>query len=529
MWYKTNLNRISFFYFMKHNRKFFIFAGFFLVFSNFSLFEIFGQNTEIPDISASVSGTINCINPWVKLAGSSKNHGVSYQWSGPNGYTTTQQNPVTTIPGDYTLKVTDHITGGVATATIKVEVDTIAPKGVKAEVTGLLTCKDTLATLVGTSSTSGVTYKWTGPESFRSMKKRPETRYPGFYLLEVTNPLNGCRTQASLRVKQNIIPPSNVTATASGILTCHSDTVELSGSSATDGVNYSWVGPDFTSVLSKPRVSKPGTYLLTVTDPLNGCKTASKILVKLDITPPSDVTAETSGALTCKTKRVTIKASSPSNNVNYDWRGPNNLVSTEASLMVNLPGTYKVTVTNQVNGCSVTKPLIVQQDTTPPLGVNVTSSGDITCVNRSVTLEGSSLTTGVTYNWSGPDNFSSSSATPEVSSPRTYRVTVTNPVNGCSTEKSITVNQNMIPPEKVMATVSGTLSCDQPKVTLNASSSTKGVLFNWNGPKGFTSAKKNPVTFSPGNYKLTATNPVNGCNSATDIVVTGIECSKNKN
>jgi len=81
----------------------------------------------------------------------------------------------------------------------------------------------------------------------------------------------------------------------------------------------------------------------------------------------------------------------------------------------------------------------------------------------------------------------------------------------------------------VSVKVNGDLSCVQPKVTLNALTSSTNVLFNWAGPKGFSSDKKNPEATDIGNYTLKVTDPVNGCISQANATVKGEECVKNKN
>jgi len=102
----------------------------------FGVSQAFGQKGAIPDINASVSGAITCINTTVELKGSSKTPGVYYTWAGL-GYFTTAQNGVTSMPGDYTLTVTDPATGSIATAKVKVLVDTVSPAEVKANVSGM--------------------------------------------------------------------------------------------------------------------------------------------------------------------------------------------------------------------------------------------------------------------------------------------------------------------------------------------------------------------------------------------------------
>lgn len=69
----------------------------------------FNVTQEAPPFCAiNVSGSINCQNPEATLIVTCTGGGLpfTYQWTGPNGFTTTMINPVITEPGAYTLVAT---------------------------------------------------------------------------------------------------------------------------------------------------------------------------------------------------------------------------------------------------------------------------------------------------------------------------------------------------------------------------------------------------------------------------------------
>ena len=501
---------------------------FFLAISFLGSFVTFGQKTVVPDVNASVSGAITCTNTSVILRGSSKTPGVYYVWTGPHGYQSNDQNPVTAIPGEYTVKVRNSVNNSIVTASVKVMVDTIPPADIKTSVSGLLTCIDTLATLSISSSTSGVAYRWRGPKGFTSGTKNVVTSVPGIYTVKVINPANGCVARTDVRVDQNIKPPSGVSATASGVLTCTAINVKLRGGSATQGVSYHWSGKDFKSSLDVPVVSTPGTYELTVTDPANGCSSETRVTVKQNVTVPAMVTAEAMDSLTCKNNKVTLKASSATTKAGYSWSGPLAFTSRESTTETGVAGVFTVAVTNPENGCSVKKEVVVVKDTISPEGLNVTPSGTLTCNAKTVVLNVSSSLPKMTYAWNGPANFKSTQAAPSVSMPGKYEVMITNAANGCSSTKSVKVDQNVAIPEGVSASVSGSLSCKTPQVKLEGSSATKEVNYSWSGPSDFKSTEKSPTTKIPGIYILSAFNQQNGCISKADVTVTGVACIENK-
>lgn len=489
---------------------------------------LFGQATTVPDIKASVSGKLTCKNTSVKLKGSSKTLGAYYTWTGPGGFTSTAQEPVTAMPGDYTITVKDPLHGGTATATVKVSVDTIAPAGIKATVSGLLTCKDTLVTLAGFSSTPEVSFGWKGPKNFTSAIKNPVVATPGTYVLTATNPANGCMASANLGVRQDIRPPSGITVNASGKLTCNATSVTLTGTSATQDVRYHWTGPVSKPEVNKTDVSAPGAYVLVVTNPENGCSSKAGITVTQDVTVPAQVMAFARDTLTCKTAKTTLSVSSSTKSVSYRWTGPNAFASTEQSAETNMTGVYTVEVTNPENGCFVKKQVTVIRDTTPPVAVLATVSGILTCKNKTVTLKGSSSTPKVYYTWSGPANFSSASPAPSVSLPGRYEVKVAKTANGCPVSKVVQVEQDTIAPQGLAASVSDSISCKVPTVLLNGSATSKQVIFTWIGPQGFKANEKSPGVKIPGRYTLTVTNTGNGCMSNKTVTVAGNACTGNK-
>src|SRR4029079_8248512 len=140
----------------------------------------------------------------------------------------------------------------------------------------------------------------------------------------------------------------------------------------------------------------------------------------------------------------------------------------------------------------------------------------LNCTITSVTLDGTSSTPGVTYSWTGPLGFTSTSATPSVSAPGIYTLTVLNPANTCSNSDTVTVTQDITLPV-ASAGADKALNCTITSVTLDGTSSTPGATYSWTGPLGFTSTSATPSVSAPGSYTLTVSGP-NGC-TANDVAV----------
>ena len=294
------------------------------------------QDITVPGATASVSESLTCSVTSVTLQGSSATAGVSYSWIGPGDFTSTDQNPLVSVGGEYTLTVTNPENGCTSTAQVFVEQNVTVP-GATASVNESLTCTVTSVTLAGSSATAGVSYSWSGPEGFSSTDQNPSVSDPGEYTLTVTDPESGCTSTAQVSVEQNITVPG-ATASVSESLTCSVTSVTLQGSSTTAGVSYSWIGPgDFTSTDQNPLVSVGGEYTLTVTDPASGCTSTAQVSVEQNITVPG-ATASVSESLTCSVTSVTLQGSSATAGVSYSWIGPGDFTSTDQNPSVSVGG-----------------------------------------------------------------------------------------------------------------------------------------------------------------------------------------------
>lgn len=476
-----------------------------------------GYNAGTAPLSATVSDTLTCTNDSVTLAGSSTTAGVSYSWTGPNGYTAATQNAIATAPGVYTLTVSSG--GCTSAASVTVYQRTTPPAGVQVTLvspTNTLTCTVNHVVVVASSTTPGAYYSWTGPNGYTSSSPGITAFNAGVYTATVYNPESGCTATASYTVKENrVFPGANVNPNLA-MLTCYTPSVLITGSAEATTVKYSWSGPDgITGTDSTILAIAPGPYYLLVTDSVNGCTTSTTATILEDRSIPVTPTiAASANALTCINSSIILTGSSASTGLNYSWQGPGGFSSPSAFVQASVAGQYNLTVSYTSNGCFATAAYIVIQDTAAPQGVGITpvpASAMLTCTITSVMLNAHSSTPGVTYSWSGPTGFTSQVASPSVNTPGQYQVTITNPANGCARSATATVTLNSAPPAGVSAFSSAKLTCFTPAVTISGTSSTTGALFSWTGPNGFIATTQNASVAVPGSYQLKVTNPENGC------------------
>jgi hypothetical protein len=155
--------------------------------------------------------------------------------------------------------------------------------------------------LTAVTTTPGVSYSWTGPNSFTSILQNPTVTSPpiaatGDYVLTVT--LNGCYTKDTENVVVNITPVKPTVSSSSPV--CEGGNLNLFASTITTGVTYSWTGPDtFASTLQNPtrygiKSLSAGYYVATAAR--LACISKDSVLVTTNPTFTPVVTASVSPA-----------------------------------------------------------------------------------------------------------------------------------------------------------------------------------------------------------------------------------------
>jgi len=486
-----------------------------------------------PTANAGPDRILTCTNMTAVLngGGSSSGANITYAWTGPgivSGGTTNM--PVVNVAGTYTLTVNNQTNGCSATDQVVVTSNT-APPIANAGANMTISCPNPTVTLNGTGSTSGanITYGWTGPGIVSGgATTTPVVNAAGTYTLTVTNQTNGCSASDQVVVSGSTTPPT-ANAGPGQTLTCTTTTVTLDGTGSSSGASiiYAWTGPGIVSggTTATPVVNAAGTYTLTVTNQSTGCSATSPVVVVSNTTLPiADAGADTSIACTNATVQLDGSGSSSGPNFTYDWAGPG-IVSgdTTATPIVNMAGTYVLTVTNQTNGCFASDSVLVTANTIPPVA-NAGPDMTITCAIASVTLNGTGSASGanITYAWAGPGIVSGGTTnSPVVNAPGAYTLTVTNQANGCSASDQVIVESNTAPPT-ANAGPGQTLTCTTTSVTLNGSGSSSGagIVYGWTGPGIVSGGTTNmPIVNVSGTYTLTVTNQSTGCSANSPVAV----------
>ncbi|MDD2965116.1 MAG: T9SS type A sorting domain-containing protein [Bacteroidales bacterium] len=313
---------------------------------------------------------------------------------------------------------------------------------------------------------------------------------------------------------------------------CVGDTLELSSGVPTDAT-FSWTGPaGFTSTLQNPVINNvtalnAGWYFVNINN--GGSVDEDSTLVEI-YSAPSPSVASNNGPV-CTGSMLTLFATTVAN-AGYHWTGPNGFESSVQNPVVSnaattlQAGVYTLTAVNPVCNCpsSPSYTTVVVNSTTAPVA---TSNGPI-CEGEMLTLNATTVA-GATYQWTGPNGFTSNQQNPVVASQATVAMTgqysVVAILNGCeSTPSTVMVTVNPVP----SAPLAGYNSpvCEGYTLSLTATY-VAGGTYNWTGPNGFISSIQSPVVTTSataaysGLYEVTVT--VNGCMSPVGSVGVVVE------
>jgi gliding motility-associated-like protein len=423
--------------------------------------------------------------------------------------------------GTYNVTNTIAASGGCAMAVDSFSVVINPLPDVDAGADQLITCSSSSVTLNGNSTSAGASYSWTGGTIVSGgSTATPLVSAAGTYTLTVT--ASGCSDMDTVIVSVDTLAPI-VDAGAAQTLSCAVTTATLSGSSFTPDVSFSWTGGTILSgaATANPIVSAAGTYTLTVTDSSSGCTSADTVVVTNNTTVPN-ANAGADQTIDCINTTTTLSGSSSSAGATFSWTG-GTIISggTTANPLVSGAGTYTLTVTDSVSGCTSVDSVNVTNTAAVP-DANAGTAQAIDCINATVSLNGSSITPGVSFNWTGGTIVSgANTATPVVSTAGTYTVTVTDPSNGCTNTSTVAVTVNNTPPVADAGTIQS-VGCGVSNATLNgtASASGAGISYAWTTGTGNIisgGTTTTPLVDQSGIYTITVTDAANGC-SATDTV-----------
>ncbi len=216
----------------------------------------------------------------------------------------------------------------------------------------------------------------------------------------------------------------------------------------------------------------------------------------------------------------------------YLWTTTNGHITsdpTQWEIIVDKPGTYKLTVTYKDGTiiCTKTASVTVGTDYKKPL-LDAGKDGQITCTDTLLTLHGKAINPSNNFlvNWTTPNGkivSKTDTINPTVGGPGMYIMKLTSNYNGCSALDTVIVTADSTLP-KAIITGAPALNCYQNKLWLDASKSDQGAGFSfmWNIIGGQVDSKIDSLQIlvsKPGDYDLIISDLVSGCKTSAKFTL----------
>src|SRR5690554_1656651 len=391
--------------------------------------------TPIADANA-VNATI-CVGEDIALTAATIAGG--YVWTGPNGFTSTDQNPtlnnaLANAGGYYVLETTAGVCSSKDSVLITVTPTPIAD----ANATNTTICEGedialTAATIVGD-------YAWTGPNGFTSSVQNPtiteaDINAGGIYTLEVTAGV--CSTISTVTITVNPTPIADANTVNNTI--CVGEDIALTAVTVIG--DYVWTGPNgFTSTDQNPTLTNTtlaaeGYHVLETTS--GAC--SSKDSVQITVSPAPIADANAANTTICEGEDIVLTATTIVGD--YAWSGPNGFTSTDQNptlteVLSSTSGYYVLEI--NLGTCSSKDSVEVTVNPTPIADANAANT--TICEGENIELTANTIVGN--YAWTGPNGFTSNDQNPTVTNTNTtaegYYVLET--INGaCSSKDSVQI------------------------------------------------------------------------------------------
>ena len=458
-------------------------------------------------------------------------------WSGPNGFTSTNEDISALAGGTYTVNVTD---AGTCFGSWSATIAASQPYGFDLYVSDYgnfnIPCAGDSSGVIEVDLTGGagtLDIVWTGPNGFAANNITDFSGLvAGDYTVTVTD-ANGCALDSTITLTQ---PSAPVDATLTAALypsgtniSCNGTSdgsIDLVVSGGTAPYFFDWRGPD-SVFYSTEDISGlgAGTYDLVVTD-TNQCSfTTSITLTEPDSALAADVVlSQFPGGFNTSCDgnsdgSIGVSVSGGSGGNTFAWTGPNNFTSAADTLSGIVAGQYTLTVTD-MNGCTsvqsitVTAPQPLDPLLSPfayPSGSNTSCDGSS---DGSIDASASGGVPAYTYAWTGPNGFTSNSAVITGLAPGTYCLNLSD-TNNCSVQECVDIVPNTV---MTTSTTSTNANCGATTGSIDLSVNGGGAPYTFEWETGAQTEDINDLIADT--YSVTITD-TNGCALTDSAIVAG--------
>lgn len=512
-----------------------------------------GLDTISPLAIAGPEQAITCIQDFARLEGENSSSGLtfSYQWSTLDGEIlagATTVNPIVSLPGLYSLVVTNTENGCTAVDQVVVNEQTNPPT-IQDIPDSELTCDIPRIDLLGNIPSGGnFQSRWferneNGDTINIRNNINVNTNRAGTYFFEVTNQETGCINSVVVEISENQTAPT-IDAGEDLVLTCAVIQQQLESvvSSGENGLDIAWTTASGQVVQGsntlEPFVTTPDTYILTVMNPANGCESIDSLEVTLDnIAPELSFDQADGEVISCLQESfdITTAVTTTGGSFAAQWSFVNSGSfvgrTDQPAVTVNAGGEYVLTITDLANGCVNNDTISVLEDfTTPIIALDTLNGTRLNCnipsLNFDLSNSQNPSQAPITFSYSdslggnlldffGNPNF-------EVTEGGSYFLIAENDLTGCRDSVILSVSADFLQPA-IQIQSPLPITCERSSVMVDASGTATGNEFSytWSSTQTFQS-QQDPLMIEAqefGEYQLLVNNLDNGCSDSMVVTV----------
>jgi hypothetical protein len=491
-----------------------------------------------PSINASSNSPI-CIGSNLNLT-ESGGEAVSWDWTGPNSFTSSSQNPTissvsSSEAGLYTVTITDpNLCTNTEDVTVTVNSESSAPTGASASSNPVCPGDNTTLSVQGGSLGAGASWHWySGSCGGTYVGSGSPTVSPVSTTTYSVRAEGTCNTTSCANVTVTVNTESTAPTGITGTTTiCPGDNTTLSvqGGSLGTGASWEWYSGSCggTSVGSGSSVNvSPAsntTYYVLAEGTCNTTSCANvTVTVNTESNTPTGITGTTSF---CTGESTTLSVSGGSLGTGAAWEwysGSCGGTSEGSGTSINVsPGSNTDYYVRAEGTCNTTLCATATVTVNPPPAA-IAGSNSPLCAGEdlSLTETGGDATS---WSWSGPGSFSSPSNNPGItgvttSASGTYTVTVTD-ATGCTNTDDVSVTVNSLPSTPV-TTIDCSGGVGNGIITVT---SPTGAEYEYDIGTGYQSSPSFG-SLTNGTYVVTVSNTTTGCTAASNSIDLNCGCA----
>jgi hypothetical protein len=446
----------------------------------------------------SAANTTVCAGASVSFSDQSAGSPTGWNWTFGDGGTATTANPshTYTTPGTYTVTLT--VTVGASSNTFtRSNYITVVPAPTATASINHAACGNSNGSITA-SATGGsgpFGYAWSNGGTTATISNLA----PGTYTVTTTNSA-GCTGTNTFTVNNQPGPVASISSTTPTGCGASTGTATATATGGTGNLSYLWSNGGTTTTITG---LSAGSYTVTVTDQ-NGCTGTAVASVSNSTGPSSSISTTVHTSCGLNNGAATATATGGTGNLSYLWSNG----ATTASISNLAPGTYTVSVTDQLSCLSVTT-VTINASTSPTAAIANQSDASCGQSNGTVTVGATGGTGAYTYLWSN----GGTTATISGLSGGTYTVTVTDQ-SGCTSTTNATLQAFTQPVPNAVPTDLTCYNQNDGVVTATPTGGNPPYSYQWS-----TGVVTNQISgLVPGLYFVTVTD-ASGCSATSFAVV----------